>query len=257
MKEELDVISMLEHSSVLAAVQWAYSSAVARTLNDYSEAAGHDITWLGTTRYTLFRDRLDRVFGCERYLIDRATNRTKNLDILRAELSGRDIDNMPELQPGLVCRSDLNGSPGWRIDDYRFLLSSYRFGGIDEIKWTTKSPTKQAVASQPNPEPQPSLFDDLDAEVLDEAALGPYQQLHTLIVAHALSPDLNSTELFLGRPRLNVREREPWYWRKNLLTPWTPSFGSGNNEFEPKSSLDSSVPDAPVRLKPIAAEGDS
>jgi hypothetical protein len=118
------VIADLEAASVLAGVRWAYTSATALTLEDYSEAAGHDAAWLGNTRFTLFRDRLDRVFACGRYVLKPGSDATASLDLLRAELSDHDIATLPPLAPDLMCRSDLNGSPGWVWQGWRFLLTS-------------------------------------------------------------------------------------------------------------------------------------
>lgn len=94
---------------------------------DYSEAAGHDAAWLRNTRFTPFHDRLDRVFACGRYVLKPGSDATASLDLLRAELSKRDISTMPQLAPDLLHRSDLNGSPGWAYQKGRFLLASCAF----------------------------------------------------------------------------------------------------------------------------------
>src|SRR4051812_30274298 len=107
-------------TGVLDGVRWAYRSAVARSLEMYTEADGHDAAWLGHTKFTLFRDRLDRVFACERYAVHSGKN-DADLDVLYAELSGPDIDAMPRLNPDLVRRCDLSGSPGWVCGERRFL----------------------------------------------------------------------------------------------------------------------------------------
>jgi len=65
---------MLGDAGVLAGVRWAYLSATTRSLETYSEADGHDAAWLGNTRFTLFRNRLDRVFACERYAVHSGEN---------------------------------------------------------------------------------------------------------------------------------------------------------------------------------------
>jgi hypothetical protein len=76
------------------------------------------------------------------------------------QLSKRDIDTKPRLVAGLVRRSNLNGSPGWAHGATRFLLASGVFGKLDQLSWPRKSPTKQQVARQHNPEPpQPTLFE--------------------------------------------------------------------------------------------------
>ena len=66
MAEQQDVIADLTAAGVLTGIRWAYESATRRSLESYCEADGHDPAWLGHTRFTLFRDRLDRVFDPER-----------------------------------------------------------------------------------------------------------------------------------------------------------------------------------------------
>jgi hypothetical protein len=43
--------------NALNGFRWAYDSAAAKALDDYSEEDGHDATLFGVSRYTLFRDR--------------------------------------------------------------------------------------------------------------------------------------------------------------------------------------------------------
>jgi hypothetical protein len=57
MGEQQEVIEELTAAGVLAGIRWAYESATRRSLESYSEADGHDLAWLGHTRFTLFRDR--------------------------------------------------------------------------------------------------------------------------------------------------------------------------------------------------------
>lgn len=252
MSEQQDVIAELGDAGVLAGIRWAYLSATTRTLGTYSEADGHDAAWLGNTRFTLFRDRLDRVFACERYAV-RSGNDDTDLDLLYDRLSKYDIDTMPRLDAGLVRRSDLNGSPGWAYDSNRFLLASGAFGKLDHLPWPQKSPTKQRVARQRNPEPlQPSLFDDFALEELGglEAALTAAQELDltTYVTAHSLDPLTQQIELVFGRARLNSGGGQAWHWRQDLLgTP--PADGGRRTEDGPIPTGPNSVPDAPVRLR--------
>ena len=85
MSERQDVITSFEGAGVLPGIRWAYLSATARVSGDYSEAAGHDATWVGITRFTLFRDRLDRVFACGRYAVREGADAELSLDVLHAE----------------------------------------------------------------------------------------------------------------------------------------------------------------------------
>jgi len=57
-----------------------FFSAVERVLETYSEAAGHDAMWAGLTRFTYFRDRLDRVFSCRRHTISDNVDGDPGLD---------------------------------------------------------------------------------------------------------------------------------------------------------------------------------
>ncbi|QUF05307.1 hypothetical protein KCV87_04155 [Actinosynnema pretiosum subsp. pretiosum] len=252
MKEQQEVIARLRETGVLAAVRWACLSATERALSGYSEADGLDAAWLGNTRFTYFRDRLDRVFACERYAVPSGDDNA-HLDLLHAELSYRDVRTMPHLPSDLVRRSNLNHSPGWALDEHRFLLASGPFGGLDRMPWPRKSPTKQRVARRHNPEPsQPSLFDDFADEeigglqsvlhVADEA------DLTTFVVAHSLDQVSGEFELVLGRPRLNSGGGRAWHWSQDLLS-LPPSGGGRRVVGAPPPQGPNQVPDARVRLR--------
>ncbi|MEV6712568.1 hypothetical protein AB0M48_11050 [Lentzea sp. NPDC051208] len=188
----------------------------------------------------------------------RSGNDDADLDLLYDQLSKRDIDTMPRLDAGLVRRANLNGSPGWAHGERRFLLASSVFGKIDQLPWPQKSPTKQRVARQRNPEPpQPSLFEDLALEEIGglEAlvAAGQDLDLKTYVVAHSLDPLSQQVELVFGRPRLNSGGGQAWHWRQNLLG--TPTSGGGRRtETTPLPTGPNTVPDAPVRLRRPAEE---
>jgi hypothetical protein len=255
--EHQDVIAELGEAGVLAGVRWAYRSATARSLETYSEADGHDAAWLGNTRFTYFRNRLDRVFACERYAV-RSGDGDTDLDLLYAELSEHDIEAMPRLAPGLVRRSNLNRSPGWAHGQHRFLLASCVYGKLDQMPWPQKSPTKQRVARQHNPEPpQPSLFEGFADEEIGglESALTATSELDmvTFVVAHSLDPLSQQAELALGRARLNSGGGQAWHWRQDLLgTP--PAGGGRRTEDTPLPTGPNTTPDAPVRLRRRAEE---
>ena len=227
-------------------------------LDDYSEAAGHDATWLGITRFILFRDRLDRVFSCHRYALDQAADGAAGLDIVRAELSERDIATMPRLEPDLVERSDVNGSPGWAWQGRRWLLASARFGKIDVLPWPERSQTKQWIAEQASPDPdQPSLFDGLaDGEVAGLVALVAGRQQpdrETLVAAHSQDVDHQGRELVLGRARLNAGGGRAWHWREDLLASSPAGGGRQPGESPTPVGPDDGAPDVPVRLRHSAA----
>jgi hypothetical protein len=273
MAEQQDVIAELTAAGVLAGIRWAYESATRRSLEIYSDADGHDSAWLGHTRFTLFRDRLDRVFACARYAVPTVDGRLDR-DLLYAELSERDRATMPRVAPGLVIRRDLRGSAGWAYRRHWFLIASAEFGRIDTLPWLEKSVTKQLVAAQPGPDHrQPSLFEDLltDGVVPDDlvpegAPLGAslparidplllaadrQLKLPTFIVAHSLDADTGEIELALGRPWLNLRGGSAWHWRENLLTVPLPAVRRTELPAAAKSDKLAAVPDAQVRLRVI------
>jgi hypothetical protein len=269
MGEQQEVIEELTAAGVLAGIRWAYESATRRSLESYSEADGHDPAWLGHTRFTLFRDRLDRVFACSRYAVPTADGEL-DLDVLYAELSERDLVTLPRVAPGLVLRRDLRGSAGWSYRRHWFLIASAEFGRLDTLPWLEKSVTKQLVAAQPGPDHrQPSLFEGLLTDgvrpdgLLPEGAPLPARidplllaadrqlKLPSFIVAHSLEADTGEIELAFGRPWLNLRGGSAWHWREDLLT--VPLPAARRTEVQAAARVDklSAVPDAPVRLRVI------
>ncbi len=254
MSEQSDLIGRLEAVQFLASVRWAYGSATGRTLDDYSEDAGYDAAWLGQTRHTLFRDRLDRVTSCGRYALQADADENSGIDLVHAELPERDIVSMPQLPRDLVRRADLNLSPGWVVDNVRVLLASCPVGKVDNLPWPQKSPTKQRVASQANPDPGPTLFDLMPSEeVSGLLALGEGSvDMDTYVIAHTLDPVSQRRELVLGRPRMNRGGGQAWYWRENLLlVPTDP--GARRPEMPAAAAVDK-VPDAAVRLRSRSAK---
>ncbi|WP_239377214.1 hypothetical protein [Frankia sp. Cj5] len=259
MSEQQDVIEELEAAGVLNGVRWAYRSAVTRSLEDYSEGAGHDAAWLGNTRFTLFRNRLDRVFTCEHYSITGSGEDDADvaLDRLFEELPKEDIRTMPRLGSGLVRRADLNGSPGWTHAGRRFLLASCKHGEIDRLPWPRRSPTKRSVARQRNPEPAPTLFDGLDDEEaggLEVLGANKELDLPTFAVAHSLDPVTGAPELVYGRPRLNAGGGNAWHWYENLLSVPPIKGGYHIDDDSPLPAGPSTVADAEVRLRRPAEE---
>ncbi|MDQ1734119.1 MAG: hypothetical protein QOH56_370 [Pseudonocardiales bacterium] len=258
MDEQQDVIGELEAAGVLAGIRWAYRAAAGRTLEIFSEADGHDAALLGNIRYTLFRDRLDRVFACEAYDLQPDSAPTDHLDLLYAELSQEDVNAMPHLAPDFVRRDDLTGSPGWAVEGRRFLLASCAFGKLDELPWPRKSPTKQRVARQRQPNPaQFSLFDDAaDTEIagLEELLASAYRlDLDTFVVAHTLDSVSHGSELVFGSPVFNSGGGQAWAWRHDLLAG-PPIDGGRLRGDGPLPTGPNLVPDAPVRLRPKAVE---
>ena len=257
MSKRDDLVGALDRDGVLAGIRWAFTSAADRVMEDFSEAAGHDATWVGVTRFTLFRDRLDRVFSCRRYAIADGMDGRLSLDILHAELSERDVYTFPILDPDLVVRADLSGSSGWSHGHTRWLLASAAFGKLDELPWPQKSSTKQLVAQQSTDEPQElTLFDQFaEEEAFGLGALIAKTKLdlHTLVVGHSLDAEHGGRELVVGQPRLNSDGGSAWYWNHNLLQG--PSLDGGRRQqLVPASVAPDTTPDAPVKLRRPAAK---
>lgn len=216
-----------------------------RVDSDYSEDAGHDAAWAGITRHTYLRDRLDRVFASGRYTVQDGAAGGSSLDVLHAELSQRDVATFPALEPGVVRRCDLNGSPGWATDRFRFLIASAPYGQVDAIRWQQKSQTKQLVAAQPDPDPdQPFLFDAVPDD--DDAEGSSVLALDTLIVAHSQDIERGRRQLVIGRPRLN--SESAWHWMYQLHNANPPTARPLGASVPATGSL-APVPDAPVRLR--------
>lgn len=257
MSERDDLIRALDRAGVLAGIRWAYQSASRRVLDDYSEATGHDATWVGVTRSTLFRDRLDRVFSCGRYAVPEGTDGQSSLDLLHAELSERDIESFPTLDAGLVVRANLNGSPGWSHEGTRWLLTSSVFGKLEEVPWIQKSITKQRVAQQPTGETDhPTLFDHFRSDEhagLATLMAGSKLDLHTLVVGHSLDTEDGSHELIIGQSRFNPGGGSAWHWKHDLLQA-PPADGGYLRPSAPMPVNPDTTPDAPVRLRRPAAD---
>lgn len=257
MSERYEVMAALRDARVATAIQWAFRSAVDRTLDDYSEDAGHDAAWLGSTRFVYLRDRLDRVFHCGRYEITGDEDESVGVDLLHAQLSSLDISTMPKLSPRAVVRSDLHGSPGWAFGDCRFLLASANFGQIDCLPWPRKSETKRRVARQADLDPPMSLFDELDAEEASRLMAVLAQQsldMRTYVVAHSLDPITSSAELVFGKPRLNDHGGAAWHWVERLdETPVAQGETGVGVAVPPPGPVVAGVADADVRLRPASS----
>lgn len=251
MGERDAVVTGMRNAGVLAGMRWAYLSATDRVLDDYAEAAGHDAVWLGITRFVLYRDRLDRVFSCGRYAVPVGSTADAGRDVLHAELTADDASAMPDLDPELVSRADLNGSPGWSWGQWRWLLASTVVGGVLDLHWAQTSATKQQVARRVEPDPaQGSLFDVPVREGVEDP--GVADELETLVIAHAQDTVSLTVEAVLGRPRFNAGGGSAWHWNHNVLT--TPPSDNRGTRLNPAPVTPPLTPDAPVRLRqPLSA----
>ncbi|MDN4643426.1 hypothetical protein [Arthrobacter sp. PsM3] len=257
MIERDDLIRKLEEAGTLDAIRWAYRSAARQVAEEYSEESGHDAGWVGQTRYTLLRDRLNRVFSCGRYALAADALPAEGRDVVTATLPQSEIDTMPVLEADMVSRSNLNQSIGWSFDGMRWLLASGPYGKLDSIRWDRKSQTKKRVAQQGNFNPdQASLFEELhsdeDAGLLDAMTLPNVEDLDqlTLVLAHSQDPVTWQGELRIGMPRLSHGDGSAWSWSQDLLT--APPVKGGSRQVAPAGpSNDDHVnePDAPVKLR--------
>ncbi|MFN2496910.1 MAG: hypothetical protein ABR608_13530 [Pseudonocardiaceae bacterium] len=261
MSEQDDALAQLRATRALDGLRWAHRTAYRQVMDDYDPETGHTQVWVGMSAYVILQDRMDRVFSCGRYAVD-PEDPDAGRDLLLAGILQREFDTMPPIPPGTVVRADLNGSPGWQCGSWRWLLTSARFGHIDNIPWPQKRSTKQRVAQQPSPEDL-TLFSLSEAgsgragEALDELVALAQESTKILILAHSVDRHTGVTELFLGRPRFNEGGGYAWHWRVNLRS--LPPGGSGTGRVpgppQPPGSGSDPVADAPVRLRPTSTEG--
>lgn len=257
MNERNRILTELENADILPAIRWAFEAAARRTRDDYDDATGHNDTWIGTTRWVLLCDRLDRVFSCGKYATPEGGPSDAGLDILYATLTEDEMATFPDIPAGTVFRDDVVGSPGWSSRGVRWLLASAEFGGVNDIKWARRSPLKQRAAKQPDPDDsQMSIFDELtdppSIQLREALARAEEFDVPTLVVTHTHDMNTDDRELFLGLPSLED-PNQSWAWKKDLRT--TPQRGPGGRRpanVEPDGPVD--LPDAPVRLRQSAGK---
>lgn len=256
MIDQEQLCNRLGQAGVLAGIAWAYRSAARRLMEDFSESAGYNATCAGVGLRALLEDRLDRVFSCGKYVVDPEQSDDSGLDLLYAELSSDEVATLPKIAAGVVSRSNLNGSAGWRLEGVRWLLASARSGGVNSIEWKSKSPTKKLVARQFGNSPDnPSLFDDFAENEIGEDLLfwsGEPFDMDTLIVGYSLDLVTYGRELVLGQSRWNPDGTSAWYWTMDLLAGRAPG-GARGDAVEHAFVQPDEVPDAPVKLRRPAA----
>ncbi|WP_157728497.1 hypothetical protein [Actinopolymorpha singaporensis] len=222
MSEYADAIRELGDCGVIRAFQWAWGSARKSTLKSFDPKTGHDQGWLGYTAYKIFTARLDRVFSTGHFEVRSNQSQAERQLLVSTGLSETEYLTMPTLPSGLVVHDDLNGSQGWRRENWRTLLQSFGGQHVDRIMWSQKSQTKRGVARQPDPDQQPLPRDVLDLRMaadLGDEIFAPPETAHqavTLVCAYAIHLASGETELHLGRPRQNRRGEKAWYWRKRI-----------------------------------------
>ena len=261
MNEDEKVIGELTDAGIVAALSWAVTSAYARAWSDYDPETGHNQTVLGVTAHTLITNRQDRAFRLERYS---AAEDDQDRDILLAGLLPHELDSLPIVSG--VERSDLNNSPAWRHEHYRWFLTSFEHGKVHDIAWGRKSPTKKKIAAQAiidNPEQfvLPGTYDQPVGHTLDPVTLrelleaNARDSLLSIVLAHSVNPHTGVVELFLGRPQLNVGGGKPWVWLRSLLAGEGAASVEARSDSQKQAELarGTEVPEAPVRLRPRVA----
>lgn len=247
MGERERVIDDLADAGVLAAIRWAHRASYRQLWQDYDPDSGLDQQWVGLTAHQFLRDRQDRVFQCNAYAVPPGAHDVGR-DVLAKSIEA-DFPSMPRLRPGVVERGDLNGSPGWRFGDWRWLMASCEFGRADDIVWAQRSETKDRVARQPYLDDEIGLFKLV--ELLPPAeSLTEDQRLlrNTLILAHALDPDSGETELHLGRARSNDDHSAAWVWKVDLLSLSYKAIAP-QSTMEAERAADSDTANETVRMR--------
>ncbi|MEU6020800.1 hypothetical protein [Micromonospora sp. NPDC047134] len=263
MTEDEKVIAEMTEGRIVEGLRWAVASAHTRAWADFDPETGHNQTVLGIAAHTLLVDRQDRVFRLERYI---ATDDGRDQDVLLAGLLPAERDSLPAVAG--VERADLNNSPAWRYGAYRWFLSSFEYGKVHDIAWGRKSPTKRKIAAQtgtdsPDQFVLPGTYDEPVGHALDTITLRELLEANVrdvnIVLAHSIDPYSGATELFVGKPRLNVGGGRPWVWLRSLL-PNDGGSGSGAKPEAPAPTgpaRGADVPDAPVRLRPRVAGKDA
>jgi hypothetical protein len=258
--EREEAYSELRDLGVLDAVRWAQRSAYQRAYHDHEEEAGHTQGTFGYVATTLLEDRLDRVFSTGRYAIDEAPS---GEDVRIQGLLPDDAATLPAVPAGLVRRADLQGSPGWRVGRWRFLLVKTEFGNVDGYRWAPAGPVRQSVARQPQPDQLAFLLDSIPhgwiTDPPEQDAGGGLRETSqppvVLMVAHSGDRRTGERELYLGRSRWNGDGGPPWHWLVDLIADGG-RFGVGRLPAIPTAAAPPresvQVDDAPVRLRPAA-----
>lgn len=260
MAEEDDVLEALRGRGVLDGLAWAHRSAYGQVRQDYNPAGGHKQAWIGYNAHLYLVDRLDRVFQTGDYAVPPGQD-SVGRDVLAEGIADRDSRTMPLLPAGTVVRRDLNGSPGWFVAGWRWLLASYEFGQVAKIRWAERSETKQLVAKQPHSVDDGGLFPLSTLPGLPPLEGLPDEERElrrTLVLAHAMDPTTAEFELFLGRIRWNTDHGDAWAWRVSMPTDSGPS-GNGaapRPTLDPTDPAGNTVEDAEVRVRRPARDQD-
>lgn len=254
MSQSGEVLAALEGAQILDLFDWVGRTVYGRVFQDYEEEAGHTQTIVGTLAHGYLIDRFDRATGCGRFRLPADSPAEEGLHLVRDGISEEAFETMPRIEPGVVTRSNCNGSAGWAYGEIRWILQSHEFGRVDRINWSRKSPTKQDIAARPFADDPNALFDytELGMEAPDAEFTGT-----TLVLAHAFNRQTGAYEMHLGRSRKAAsQEGGPWHWRHRVASGGSdavPSSMVGWSTGLPGTAASIEVPDLPVRLRPAAA----
>lgn len=254
MPTEADLLPALERGQALSLIQWVAATAAARVSKDFDEDAGHDQAVVGFLSYKYHCDLFDRATSSGRYALPADAPAGLGLDIVRRGITDEAYESMPRLEPGSIRRSNFRGSPGWAVNDVRWVLQSFGFGNIDQIVWAQKSDTKQAVARQVYVDETSYLFsyeqlgvEEPLAEPLDDAFVGT-----TLVLCHSYDKETGSYQEYIGDSKVSERYGDgPWYWRRLVASGGvTPSGSATTTEKDlPGTAPSVDVEDASVRIR--------
>jgi hypothetical protein len=227
-------------------------------MQSFDPDTGHKQGWIGYNTFEVLTDRLDRVFSLGRFAIEAGVDPALGADLLALGLAPGEFKRIPRIEPGIVVRDDLNHSPGWLTRGWRILLQSYGGLDIDRIPWAQKSRTKQRVAKQPQPD-QPQLPPEvlglpMAADVLADLSRLPEsdQATVTLVGAYSIDAVTGESAFYLGRPSYNHGGGDAWHWKYALRED---GYGGPGYGIPPSGLGDGpagTVPDASVKLRPVA-----
>ncbi|WP_146076520.1 hypothetical protein [Rathayibacter sp. AY1A7] len=221
MPTEPDLLAALDRGQALELISWVAATAAARVSRDFDEDAGHDQAVVGFLSYKYHVDLFDRATSSGRYALPADAPAEVGLDIVRRGITDEAYEKMPRIKPRMIKRSNFRGSPGWAVDDVRWVLQSFSFGQIDKIVWAQKSDTKQAVARQLHADEASYLFsydelgvDEPPTETLDDDFAGT-----TLVLCHSLDKETGSYQEYIGDSKISEHYGDgPWNWRRLVAT---------------------------------------
>lgn len=200
---------------ISSSLNWALSAAYRRMSERHDPDDGDTNSLRGLHLHTLICDRMDRAFASSKYRLPPGETSTRDFSDIYYALNDFEISTMPQVDPGLVHRRDINGSPCWHYDDFHLLLQSTGTP-LKEIKWSSGSKTKLGIARKPYAGPQGGqLCLDINMPGLNLPSTSlDLPEGHYLIVAYRASE--TGIEIGYGLPRDNSQGGLPWHWFQSV-----------------------------------------